>query len=80
MLAVLLALAVVLEVIMTMAMAVPIVPLLLLLLFLLLSSSPLLITEAVEVVIDVFVLLLALEANFHRTGLKLAWTGLSLKL
>ena len=70
MLAVLLALAVVLEVIMTMAMAVPIVPLLLLLLlFLLLSSSPLLITEAVEVVIDVFVLLLALVANFHRTGL-----------
>ena len=69
MLAVLLALAVVLEVIMTMAMAVPIVPLLLLLLFLLLSSSPLLITEAVEVVIDIFVLLLALVANFHRTGL-----------
>ena len=51
----LLALEVVLDVVVLMAMAVPIVPLLLLLLqLLLLPPSPLLVIEAVEVVIAVF--------------------------
>ena len=66
---VLLALAVVLDVVVLMAMAVLIVPLLLLLQLLLLPPSPLLVIEAVEVVIAVFVLFLAPVASFHYTGL-----------
>ena len=72
----LLALEVVLDVVVLMAMAVPIVPLLLLLLLqlLLLPPSPLLVIEAAEVVIAVFVLFFSPCGQFslHRTE---CWHG-----
>ena len=71
---VLLALAVVLDVVVLMAMAVLIVPLLLLLQLLLLPPSPLLVIEAAEVVIAVFVLFFSPCGQFslHRTE---CWHG-----